>query len=317
MSKKRDEKNRLRREKAIKKILSQPSPSEFPTPRDYLVSVIDDTMDTIKKGVYQTPTMEKPVDFRPQLKRCKKWTAKFDRIPELHPHLSPMLPSPKVYVENIDVLEKAAEFGEDGVCLNMANAYHPGGGVLRGSMAQEEEICRRSTLTWGIFRFSPDLKDLVGFKWDVYGSYPISTFGAIWSPSVAIIKSKNYEYIPELLETNVITAAAINRPEIGKDGKMNEKCTDITLKKIRSVLRLAAAKGKRKLILGAWGCGAFHNPPKQVAELFKQVIYEPEFEGWFEEICFAVLDNPHRTENNYPIFLSVFGDKNQYELCEK
>ena len=285
--------------------------------RQDLVEVMEDTMEVIKKGYYELPGLSRPVDFRPQLKRDKKWTVIFDNVPALYPHLSPFLSAPKVYVQSIDVLEKAAEFGEDGVCLNMANAFHPGGGVLRGAMAQEEEICRRSTLTWSIFRFSEELKNLVGFKWDVYSSYPIKLYGAIWSPSVAIIKSRTYELLPEIYETNVITAAALCHPKLNDKGEMSQSDCDIMSEKIRTVLRIAALKSKRKLILGAWGCGAFCCPPLQIANLFKAVLEEKEFEGWFEEICFAVLDNPHRAENNYEIFSSVFGTLDQFEICDK
>ena len=34
----------------------------------------------------------------------------------------------------------------DILVLNMANAIHPGGGVRRGATAQEEDLCRRSSL---------------------------------------------------------------------------------------------------------------------------------------------------------------------------
>jgi uncharacterized protein (TIGR02452 family) len=48
------------------------------------------------------------------------------------------------------------------------------------------------------------------------------------------------------------------------------------------------------------GCGAFQNPPLQVALLFRDVLEEGEFMGVFEEITFAVLDS--RGEGNYAIF---------------
>jgi uncharacterized protein (TIGR02452 family) len=46
------------------------------------------------------------------------------------------------------------------------------------------------------------------------------------------------------------------------------------------------------------GCGAFQNPPSQVA--FRDVLEEGEFMGVFEDIIFAVLDS--RGEGNYAIF---------------
>jgi uncharacterized protein (TIGR02452 family) len=48
------------------------------------------------------------------------------------------------------------------------------------------------------------------------------------------------------------------------------------------------------------GCGAFQNPPSEVARIYKEVLEEPEWNGVFEEIVFAVLDT--RGESNHRIF---------------
>jgi uncharacterized protein (TIGR02452 family) len=65
-------------------------------------------------------------------------------------------------------------------------------------------------------------------------------------------------------------------------------------------LRVLAVNNVTHCVLGAMGCGAFQNPPLQVASLFRQVLEEGEFMGVFEEIIFAVLDS--RGEGNYAIF---------------
>jgi hypothetical protein len=38
------------------------------------------------------------------------------------------------------------------------------------------------------------------------------------------------------------------------------------------VLRVAMAKGARKLVLGAWGCGAYGNPVRDIAEAWRAVL---------------------------------------------
>jgi uncharacterized protein (TIGR02452 family) len=48
------------------------------------------------------------------------------------------------------------------------------------------------------------------------------------------------------------------------------------------------------------GCGAFQNPPAEVARIYKEVLEESEWNGVFEEIMFAVLDT--RGEFNHAIF---------------
>ncbi|KAJ7788078.1 hypothetical protein B0H14DRAFT_2950224 [Mycena olivaceomarginata] len=48
----------------------------------------------------------------------------------------------------------------------------------------------------------------------------------------------------------------------------------------------------RRLVLGAFGCGAFGNPPAEVAQLFRRVLLGRdgnrggEFLGCFDEVTF-------------------------------
>ncbi|KAJ7765555.1 hypothetical protein B0H14DRAFT_2970744, partial [Mycena olivaceomarginata] len=64
--------------------------------------------------------------------------------------------------------------------------------------------------------------------------------------------------------------------------------------KIKCVFRAAAAQGCRRLVLGAFGCGAFGNPPAEVAKLFRRVLLGRdgngggEFLGCFDEVTFAI-----------------------------
>ena len=44
------------------------------------------------------------------------------------------------------------------------------------------------------------------------------------------------------------------------------------------------------LVLSAFGCGAFANPPAHIAKLFHQVMEEPGFKNAFRLIAFAILD---------------------------
>jgi uncharacterized protein (TIGR02452 family) len=67
---------------------------------------------------------------------------------------------------------------------------------------------------------------------------------------------------------------------------------------------MAAARGHSLLVLGALGCGAFRNPPREVARLWAEVLGEAEFAGgWWREIVFAVLDT--RREGNLEVFEEV------------
>lgn len=88
---------------------------------------------------------------------------------------------------------------------------------------------------------------------------------------------------------------------------------DLTKAKMRLALRAAARAGSGShelLVLGALGCGAFRNPPGEVARCWLEVLDgEAEFAGgrWFREIWFAVLDR--RNEGNFDVFERVLGGR--------
>lgn len=186
-------------------------------------------------------------------------------------------------------LEAAAPYVYAGkkVCvLNFASATNPGGGVIKGSSAQEEAISRCSTLY-------PNLK--AERAWEKFyaphrrAHEPLHNDDCIYTPGVVVFKSDT-DY-PQLLPeekwypVNVLTCAAPNLRE-RPGNEMNAGDGDAAVhisredlqalheKRMRRVLEIAWAKGNEVIILSAFGCGAFRNPPAIVAQAMKTVVQE-------------------------------------------
>lgn len=169
--------------------------------------------------------------------------------------------------------------------LNMASEICPGGGVRKGSRAQEEDICRRTTLY-------PTIKKQ---------SYPLAFDEVLFTPNVKIVKSSNYlKYMNHVNISGVVTAAAIRRPLV------NDQYLELLRNKITMMLETFEYHGMDHLVLGAWGCGAFHNPPDRVAEAFKEILSSDRFRNRFKNITFAILQPPGCHKQNYDIFLDMF-----------
>ena len=75
-------------------------------------------------------------------------------------------------------------------------------------------------------------------------------------------------------------------------------------KRMRKVLEIAWRKGNEVVILGAFGCGAFRNPPAVVAQAMKTVVQE--YRMIFEIIEFAVYCTT-QYDTNYRVFQQVLG----------
>ena len=211
------------------------------------------------------------------------------------------------------------EQGYNPALLNMASLYHPGGGVLQGSSAQEEDLCRRSTLAISLYQFSlpggryGDLADMVGVKRRAE-RYPMdNTYGGIYSPGITFFratKDEGYALLDNPFRAAVISVASLNyNPKHGhnsldENGNIPEADKPVLKEKIRTILRIGILKGHDSLVLGALGCGAFCTPPAQMARLFHQVLDEEEFVDRFRKIVFAIIDSP--SSNNFKPFLKEF-----------
>ncbi|KAL9576854.1 MAG: hypothetical protein Q9212_006764 [Teloschistes hypoglaucus] len=227
----------------------------------------------------------------------------------------PRLTKTAIRVVNMDTLDAALDLGSLTVSaiigsaappvlvLNMANAKWAGGGWLKGAIAQEEALCYRSSLSFSLkHRF-----------------YPMSDRAAIYSPTVVVIRkslSSGHSMLDlskpeELPLVSVVSMAALRDPPVqrrlgdGEEIYSNNNDRELMRSKIRMILRVAAAKGHRKLVLGALGCGAFGNPRDEVLRLWKEVFAEPEFSGgWWEHVVFAVMDSGagKDSNSNYGVF---------------
>lgn len=137
-------------------------------------------------------------------------------------------------------------------------------------------------------RFLPEIP----VERDQYPLHP--RWGGIWSGNVLFFREsefKGYELMDEPFRAGVISVAAINHPQLDRAGKMRPEDEDLTRDKMRTILRIGMEHCHEALVLGAMGCGAFANPPAEIARLFHEVLREKEFEGQFKEIVFAILDD--------------------------
>ena len=197
-----------------------------------------------------------------------------------------------VNLDSFDCAEKLTLEGKQNISvLNMASSTSPGGGYLSGAGAQEEALCRRSTLYLTIRRQR--------------NFHPIPPHGGIYSPDVLVFRT-NDDTQCSLLPvenrwwTSVISVAAIKKPQLSpsEEDFAREVDREDTRERIRTILRIAVLQERKNLVLGSLGCGAFCNPPKAVAGCFKRVLQENEFKNRFEGIWFAVIERGG-TENYY------------------
>jgi len=169
--------------------------------------------------------------------------------------------------------------------LNFASARTPGGGTMHGAWAQEESLCRNSSLLPVIAK----CKEYYIPKAPI----PYYTDKIIYSKPIYIFKDDWGNKIDEPIECEVITCAAPNYMKVEEvDLKKHEA---VISKRFTKVLKSAIDNNKRNIILGAWGCGAFQNPSEINAQVFREVL--DSFAKDFDEIIFAIPD-----KYNYEVF---------------
>lgn len=216
----------------------------------------------------------------------------------------------QVVVSRLRSFEAAARYpGQKVAVLNFASSTSPGGGVVTGASAQEESLCRVSTLY-------PCLKTQAAWE-KFYGPHraahnPLHNDDIIYTQGVMVLKDDDYNVLSSPFRVDVITCAAPNLRDIPfnrynrNDGDAvhitPEKLLELHLKRARKILSVAAANGAEVLILGAFGCGAFRNDPTIVAAAYQQAL--PQFLNHFKTIEFAVYCRPE-DQRNYDAFTKI------------
>jgi len=183
-----------------------------------------------------------------------------------------------------DTFSVAAKYNKP-CCLNFASHRSPGGGYKNHPYPQEENLFCRSNL--------PELMD----NEEVRKYYPLMGRKALFCSSVLVSLDDNLYPLDEEFEVSVITLPMVNGPRFPDDfGIINDK--------IERIFYIAAENKVKTLILGAFGCGCFGNPPHLIATYFN-VFATCDFRGVFENIIYAI---PDKESKNYKAFKEIIVD---------
>ncbi|KAI1109611.1 hypothetical protein F5Y14DRAFT_444590 [Nemania sp. NC0429] len=224
--------------------------------------------------------------------------------------------------------------------LNMASPLSPGGGFLNGATSQEESLCMRTTLLPAlrdefyrlpelgvvytpdvlVFRSSPSSSSSAGKNQTETETETETSARKNASGSVVVGTGGDDEKKDVLLPKNdrwfvdVVSAAMLRLPEIetedeaDADGRRqryaNAADRELAERKMRAVLRVLCARGCNRVVLGAWGCGAYGNPVAEIAAAWRRVLLDnnnnnnrnnnsSKQEPWgafLDEVVFAIKD---------------------------
>ena len=201
--------------------------------------------------------------------------------------------------------------------LNFASATNPGGGVVNGSSAQEESICRCTNL-YPCLNTHECMNEFY-FEHQMQAN-PLHNDDIIYTPGIVICKSDDGQFRrfndDEFVTVDVITCAAPNLREqptnhFNYEGTnravtlSDDELYKLHLKRARAILNTAVSYNIDVLVLGAFGCGAFRNNPKVVAKAYRDAL--KSYWHYFKEIEFAIFCKGYETEN-YDAFAELFGE---------
>lgn len=193
----------------------------------------------------------------------------------------------EVVVSDIKTLDAALRYRDGKTCvLNFASFKNPGGGFLRGTVAQEEYLCQNSTLYNVISQFPAFYeKNRLNTNDALYWNR------AIYSPGIVVL--------PSGVKVDVLSCAA---PNIKASRMIDSKKVQAVISRIKFVLDILEKEVCDTVILGAFGCGVFGNDPRFVAKTFRS---QGVLHRGFKRVVFAI---PNSKSVNHRAFEEVYSD---------
>ena len=187
--------------------------------------------------------------------------------------------------------------------LNFADAMKYGGWVENGAQTQEENICRCTNLHPVLGKsdadknyYAPNKKNVLETGFELY------TNRLIYAQGITVFKDDtSYENVaPRKLD--VITCPA------PKEALKSDFALRLYEDRMEQIVLSAVENGADCIVLGAWGCGAFAQDPKVVAQAFAEVLNV--YNGYFKRIVFAIKSTPTWGEDGaYEIFRRVLRER--------
>ena len=209
--------------------------------------------------------------------------------------------SQQIHVWECPSLKAARILAGKGYCpsvLNFASAKSPGGGFLRGAIAQEEYLARSSGL-YACLKGHEMYSYHRALKTPIYSDY------AIYTPGVPVFRGENSELLDNPFNVAFISCAAVNAGRVKQD--YGDQVELEMRKRIYKILSISCHYRHDSIVLGAWGCGAFQNNPRDVAAWFKEILSH-KFRDAFEKVVFAIIDESEE-QGCLSAFENVFGEK--------
>ncbi len=201
-------------------------------------------------------------------------------------------------------------YGKCFAVLNMANAFIPGGAYVEGTVAQEENMFRRTDCHYRVDadEYDADLDRYVPAMTSLLSAENGRVYLDTTHPRVCIRGAEQgtrpdlgYSWLAddEVFPFFELRASAQDL----RDGSPFQESG--MRQRIAAQLETLLDHGVRHAVLGAFGCGAFMNPADRVATLYREEIQKRR--RHFSVIVFAIYHAGYGPDNYTP-FRQVFSD---------
>lgn len=208
--------------------------------------------------------------------------------------------APAIEVRDATTAAAIAALGAGAGALVFAQATEVGGGFLRGERGQEEDLCRSS----GLFRCwsaAPAFHRAQAEAPPLLHASVVASF-----PGVPVFRADD-RFLPAPVRATLVASSAPDARTLTLAGEADTDLGPLLTERVRGQLAVFRALGVRTLVLGAWGCGAYGNDPRDVAMAYRAALREEAgFGGAFDRVVFAISSAPRHGIPALSAFHRVF-----------